>query len=310
MKYKIIFSIIFVIILINYFLYINYDFKSIVITSLMTTKSHQYIARLLYSDSTIKNVMNNNRIISSNSSNYNLINIIDTDDLFEVKKIYRKHFRGYIAILNNPGNVHLEVSKDIGKSGELITSLYKRSKASVIINGGGFYDPEFESNGAFPHGVVIVNHSVVSNYSDLVVDGGFIGFNDDNKLILKKTDCNEATKIYRDALEFGPFLIVDGVSSKVIGNGGYGYAPRTAIGQTRDGKVIFLVIDGRMPSSVGASMKDMIDLFLEYDVVNAANLDGGSSSELLVNGKIINKVVGGGSTGLRKMPSFWVYKVE
>ncbi len=49
----------------------------------------------------------------------------------------------------------------------------------------------------------------------------------------------------RDAVEFGPFLIVNGKSSFINGNGGYGVHPRTAIAQRKDGIVLFLVIDGR-----------------------------------------------------------------
>ena len=44
----------------------------------------------------------------------------------------------------------------------------------------------------------------------------------------------------RDAVEFGPFLIVNGEPSKVVGNGGYGLHPRTVIGQRKDGVVLFL----------------------------------------------------------------------
>ena len=49
----------------------------------------------------------------------------------------------------------------------------------------------------------------------------------------------------RDAIQFGPFLIVNGKPSFVKGNGGWGIAPRSAIGQRQDGIVLFLVINGR-----------------------------------------------------------------
>ena len=47
---------------------------------------------------------------------------------------------------------------------------------------------------------------------------------------------------YRDAIEFGPYLIVNGKRSFIKGNGGWGIAPRSAIGQRKDGIVLFLVI--------------------------------------------------------------------
>ena len=61
----------------------------------------------------------------------------------------------------------------------------------------------------------------------------------------------------RDAVEFGPFLIINGKSSFVRGNGGLGIAPRTAIGQRKDGIALFLVINGRLANSIGADMEDL-----------------------------------------------------
>lgn len=112
----------------------------------------------------------------------------------------------------------------------------------------------------------------------------------------------------RDAVEFGPFLIVNGKSSFVKGNGGWGIAPRTAIGQRKDGIVLFLIINGRIPSSIGADMSDLTEVMENYGAVNAANMDGGSSTELVINHKIINKPVAAGKNGLRDLPTFWIVK--
>ena len=81
----------------------------------------------------------------------------------------------------------------------------------------------------------------------------------------------------RDAVSFGPALIVNGVAANYSGSGG-GLNPRTAIGQREDGAILLLVIEGRKTSSMGATMADLIDIMLEYGAVNAVNLDGGSSS--------------------------------
>ena len=45
-----------------------------------------------------------------------------------------------------------------------------------------------------------------------------------------------------------------------------------------------------------------------YGAYNAANLDGGSSSELVINNEIINTPVAGGKNGLRDMSTFWIVK--
>ena len=97
-------------------------------------------------------------------------------------------------------------------------------------------------------------------------------------------------KHIRDAVTFGPNLIVDG-KTVISGDGGWGIAPRTGIGQMADGTVIFVVIDGRQPTwSIGATLRDLMNVFDDYHTVNAVNLDGGSSSELVYDGKVMNKL--------------------
>ena len=114
----------------------------------------------------------------------------------------------------------------------------------------------------------------------------------------------------KDAVEFGPFLIVNGKSSKVKGNGGMGVANRTAIAQRKDGIVLFLVIDGRgANNSKGISIEDMIKLLERYKAYNAANLDGGGSSTLVINHKLINNPKGFyGDEYQRYLPNAWIVK--
>ena len=115
------------------------------------------------------------------------------------------------------------------------------------------------------------------------------------------------------AVEFGPFLVVNGVPTTFKGNGGWGIANRAAIGQRQDGIVIFIVIDGRTSKSVGISMTDLADLFIKYKCYNAANLDGGGSSVLYVKkkltdskGTVVNTPKGYGYEGERYMPNAWM----
>lgn len=62
--------------------------------------------------------------------------------------------------------------------------------------------------------------------------------------------------------------------------------PRTAMGYTRDGKLIILVIQGRSPGTAeGATLTQTAQILKDLGCVEALNLDGGGSSCLLVNGK-------------------------
>ena len=329
MKKKLLILLILLSVVIIFLLYGPYKtFRNFWITSAMKTKSHRYLATMIYSDKTIQEVLNNNRV--------NEISEITNPDLIEIKKykkseiifkdkyekeillnnngkykiidIKEKLYNGFLVVIYDPSKVELATSKYLNQEGEKITTVAKREKAIIAINGGGFYDPNWSSNGAIPHGTVIKNGKVISDYKETELSG-FIGFNNDHKLILGKMTTEEAINIgYKDALEFGPLLIINGKKSKIKGNGGWGISSRTAIGQRKDGIVLFLVINGRIPTSIGADMNDVVDILKRYKAYNAANLDGGSSTALVVNNKVINTPVGGGKDGLRKIPTFWIVK--
>lgn len=316
------------------FLFIFYGpwngFRNFWITSAMTTMNHQYLATWLYSDETIQKVLSNNFVEEvSEVSNPNEIQfkkytsktiykneyeeaILTKDpgnDLYKVIEIKGPSYQGYLVALYDPSKISIATTKYLGVRGESILTVSKRENAIIAMNAGGFYDPDWNSNGALPHGTVISNGKIVSDYDDARMGGGFICFTKENKLVLGKMSKEQAINIgCRDAVEFGPYLIVNGKSSFINGNGGWGIAPRTAIGQRKDGIVLMLVINGRLPTSIGANMRDLTEIMENYGAYNAANLDGGSSTELVINNEIINTPVAGGYRGLRDMPTFWVVK--
>ena len=306
-----------------------YSFKEFWITSAMTTMSHQYLATWFYSDEYIQKVLSNNEIfevdeisnpddikfrkytttIYRNKYEKEILTKDEGNDLYKLINVSGKGYQGFLVAIYDPSRIHIATTKYLGVRGESILTVSEREGAIIAMNAGGFYDPDWNSNGALPHGTVISNGKVVSDYVDANVGGGFIGFDNNNKLILGYMSKNEAlNRGLRDAVEFGPYLIVNGKRSFIRGNGGWGIAPRTAIGQRQDGIVLFLVINGRLASSIGADMVDLTDIMENYGAYNAANLDGGSSSALIINQQIINTPVAGGSNGLRDMSTFWVVK--
>lgn len=304
------------------------SFKEFWITSAMTTMNHKYLATWIYSEEYINKVLENNKIIEVDEvSDPNQIvfrkytttiyrneyekEILDRDEdeLYKVINVSGKGYQGFLVAIYDPSRIHIATTQYLGVRGESILTVSKRENAIIAMNAGGFYDPDWNSNGALPHGTVISNGQVVSDYIDANVGGGFIGFTKDDKFILGNMSKDDAINMgYRDAIEFGPYLIVNGKRSFVRGNGGWGIAPRSAIGQRQDGIVLFLVINGRLASSIGADMIDLCDVMENYGAYNASNLDGGSSSELVINNKIVNTPVAGGDNGLRDMSTFWVVK--
>lgn len=65
--------------------------------------------------------------------------------------------------------------------------------------------------------------------------------------------------------------------------------PRTGIGVRPDGTVLIVVVDGRMKASVGMNLKEFAKLFQSLGATDALNLDGGGSSEMWVNGEVMNR---------------------
>ena len=322
----------FILFFFSFFLFLFYgpieSFKEFWITSAMNTKSHQYLATWLYSDQYIQEVLRKNYVSEVDEisnlddiyfKKYNLsiyrnkyekeILERDADALYKVVEVNGHGYQGFLVAIYDPSRIYLATTDYLFQKGESILTVSRREKAIIAMNAGGFFDPDWNSNGAIPHGVVISNGKVVSEFQSANMGGGFLGFTKENKFILGKMSKEQAILMgYRDAIEFGPYLIVNGKRSFVKGNGGYGIAPRSVIGQRQDGIVLFLVINGRIPSSIGADMDDLCDIMERYGAYNAANLDGGSSSELVINGKIINTPVAGGKNGLRDMPTFWIVK--
>lgn len=92
----------------------------------------------------------------------------------------------------------------------------------------------------------------------------------------------------------GPELLRDGkvnvtaVQEQFPSDIAKGRAPRTAFGIKADGKILLMVIDGRQSHSIGTTLTETAQLLQKFGAVNAFNLDGGGSSEMVLQGQILN----------------------
>lgn len=65
--------------------------------------------------------------------------------------------------------------------------------------------------------------------------------------------------------------------------------PRTAVARLENGKFLFVTVDGRQPGvSVGMSLRELAEYLLSLGAVNAVNLDGGGSTTMFLDGKVVN----------------------
>lgn len=193
--------------------------------------------------------------------------------------------KGWLVVVYDPSDVHIMKSRAFktpnndGK--ENLIDMTKRYGATIGVNGGGFYDDGKVSKD-IPLGYIIENGKVI--YKSHSRESDIIGMSNDNKLMLVHATGEKAVEMgMRDGLEFGPFLIIDG---KRQTNLKQTKAARNMIAQRDDGIILFLVTDGLSYS--GITFNEGIDVLEKYGATTAANLDGGASTQLVVNGELLN----------------------
>jgi exopolysaccharide biosynthesis protein len=208
--------------------------------------------------------------------------------------------------ISNPEQVFVGISNEYGIRGQFLEEMAESYEAIAGINGSGFIDEGGKGKAAYPVGMLISEGEII--YDPGYSEYDIIGFDTDNNLIVGTYTKKEIMNLnLRDAVE--PFykLIINGEKRIKSGNGGYGLHPRTAIGQTLDGSILMLVIDGRQLHSIGATMKDCQDILASYGAINAAALDGGSSSIMYYDENIQTKPSNGTTYG-RYLPSAFLVK--
>jgi len=211
----------------------------------------------------------------------------DHPDGIRIEYVKGDTYNAYVMLIRDPSTVYMATSADpfsLDVPGTRIHNQIITEGAIAAINAGAFFDNGTSSPmvGSVPEGLVIADGKVMWE-SGKAPEEGFVGFNQDNILMVAKTmTADKAMELgIRDGCCFGPVLIMDGNVNQEAYNVNSGYNPRTAIGQRADGAVIFLCIDGRQAGSLGGTYADLIDIMMEFGAVNACNLDGGSSTVML-----------------------------
>ena len=228
-----------------------------------------------------------------------------TRPLVEVEPIEGKNYKGYILKISDPKKLRIVVPDKFGK-GEKVSSMVKRTGAIAGVNGGGFVDPEWKGNGFQPAGIVMSGGKIYYLDSGMDVPLHIVGIDKQGKMISGKYTPNQLLKMeMSEAVTFSPRFIVNGVGQIKSEAEGWGIAPRTSMAQTADGTILFAIIDGRQPGhSIGVTLYDVQKIFLERGAIIAANLDGGSSTVLVKDNKIMNRPAS--EYGERYLPTAWL----
>ena len=221
----------------------------------------------------------------------------------EIEEISGHSFFAKMMMIRDPSRVRLATiypwSEDPdGRKGLTLDQLVKQEDCIGGVNGGEYYSSG--NWGGKPKGLVVCGGEIQYNVPQ--TGDVMIGFNEDNVLMIADIGGMNAAQVenyvaenrIRDAVSFKDIddgddnhftkLIINGTATRLSGSGS-GANPRTAIGQKADGTVLLLVTDGRGAGGhLGATAGDLISIMQEYGAVNAANLDGGSSSAMYYDG--------------------------
>lgn len=233
--------------------------------------------------------------------------LIDEDgDGIILENVSGPGYLGYMMVVLDPGRICFGTPSVFSDEGVTLGRMAVENDCVAGINGGGFDDPGGVSAGGQPIGMTIVDGEIL--FAAEGVSYSFVGFDGDHILHTgQMTPAQAREKGIRFGCTFGPVLVANGepTSSSILLSG---VNPRTAIGQRADGAVLLLVIEGRHARSLGATYEDLSDIMLRYGAMNACNLDGGSSSNMWVDGEYIS--AGASIIGDRRIPTAFLVRRE
>ena len=280
--------------------------RNLFVTTLLETGQMKFMVKLFASNKLVQEIVNDNSMAAfTEEVDEDLINMeseLDKDGI-ELVEIAGSTYMAKMIIVNDPARVKLATIYDGSwkEYGVTLDKLVTSADAFAGINGGLYYSDS--NKGGRPLGLVVKEGVIEYNNPSGIRGLHLVGFNEDNLLkIIDLSGKNESevenvikTEKIRDAVAFQEEasdannhfvkLIINGEEREVIGSGS-GANPRTAIGQRSDGAVLLLVTDGRGANGhLGATASDLIEIMSEYGAVNAANIDGGSSSSMYYDGK-------------------------
>ena len=283
--------------------------KELFATTILETGQLKFLANVFLSKDELQKIVDKNSLQDMDDEvDKNLINTEGNKgkELIEIHNVSGDGFEGTMMVVNDPSKISLATTYPWGEYGKELGVIVDEAGAIAGVNGGIYYSSG--NKGGRPYGVTVSNgeiQDITLGWSGLYL----IGFDENNLLrIISLEGMNKSAvekmvkeEKIRDAISFQEEssdannhfvkLIINGEKRELSGKGS-GQNPRTASGQRKDGSVLILVTDGRGKNGhLGATASDLIEIMAEYGAVNAANVDGGSSSSLYYNKKYLRTSV-------------------
>lgn len=202
-------------------------------------------------------------------------------------RVVGEDYQGVLAWIDDPTKLSLQVSSQLGNTGETIGEIAEAHNGILAVNAS--------------RSVAVVGNEEGASIADFAVCNG-VAYNED--LLIRDDQArleinslgefsvaNPAGSLGEDvkhAVQFTPALIIDGVIAAEGLENWSGLHPRSCIGQTAAGNVLILVVEGRLPErSTGAALAECAGILLRYGAEQAMTLDYGSSSILWYDGEYV-----------------------
>jgi Exopolysaccharide biosynthesis protein related to N-acetylglucosamine-1-phosphodiester alpha-N-acetylglucosaminidase len=228
-----------------------------------------------------------------------------TAQLFYIKT---DNFQSYAMKIKLKSGDAMKMVLGNDKAGGAETTLaaVQRYGAVAGVNAGGFADG---GGKRYPLSTTILNGDYVEGFEPTRADLFFVGLNASNKLVGGKfTSKQQLDNLnVKFGASFVPVLLKNGSRTAIPSKwqSSPTRAPRTVIANYKDGQLLIIVADGRNEGgSSGATLAEMQILLQRFGAVDGYNLDGGGSSSLIWNGRVINKPSDG---QLRKLPTHFLF---
>ncbi|GAB6988398.1 hypothetical protein JCM16418A_04480 [Paenibacillus pini] len=226
----------------------------------------------------------------------------------ELYKVNPGSYKGYAmkVKLKDPSAMQMSLGKDNLGGAETTMQAVQRLGATAGINAGGFAD---DGNKRYPLSTTVLNGQYLTGFQSSFKDLSFVGLDKTGKLIGGKFyNKQELDSLQpRFGATFVPVLLKSGQKMGIPEKWKVSplRAPRTVIGNYKDDQLLIIVADGYNENgSSGATLQELQDKMYGLGVSDAYNLDGGGSSSLILNGRVVNKPSDG---NLRPVPTHFVF---
>lgn len=197
-------------------------YKELWVETAMSTMNHQFLAKWFLSDDEIEEILKKLEVQNNENSKSDHVIIQEAPKQEEknitVEKITGKNYVGYVMTIPNAPQVKLVDGRKSSR-GSKLSELVKSKDAIGGINAGGFADDGGVGSGNVLNTATIMNKTL--QYGNKNTRYSFIGLSSDSKLVLGKYTYQEAiNQNIESAIEFGPYLIVNGKNQITNSNSG------------------------------------------------------------------------------------------